>query len=50
MNGIAHSVDPDQPAPVKEQADLGLHCVPGFFFGPIFRVFNVWSVSAITRI
>ena len=26
--GIANSVDPDQTAPVEEQSDLGLHCLP----------------------
>ena len=27
-NGIANSADPDQTAPLWEQSDLGLHCLP----------------------
>ena len=28
VDGMAKSVDPDQTAPLKEQSDLGLHCLP----------------------
>ena len=27
-NGVANSEDPDQTAPLGEQSDLGLHCLP----------------------
>ena len=27
-DGMANSVDPDQTAPLEEQSDLGLHCLP----------------------
>ena len=28
VDGIANRVDPDQTAPLEEQSDLGLHCLP----------------------
>ena len=29
-NGVANSEDPDQTAPLEEQSDLGLHCLPTY--------------------
>ena len=29
-DGIANSVDTDQPAPFRLQSDLGLHCLPRY--------------------
>ena len=42
-NGLANSEDPDQTAPLQEQSDQGLHCLPL----PICQKFRIITICSL---
>ena len=48
-DGMANSVDPDQPAPLVEQSVFGLELFAQTCLSAKLRIITVWNVLRVTK-